>query len=265
MTEDKEVIEAIWNGSVPACFKLASHECNSLQNPEPFFMMLPRISYFPLLWEKIQRHFVRFVAEENRSSPIWLDFNQVPLRWQYPIGVLFDLMAKDVVLPWTITVHFNDFPEKEVIPCPNRQVAEVQFMNSVKEADFLKTRKKVMNTMTQSERRSMATALFSLTTESFWTVNRKLMFTGEPWKHVPLRIFLSETCRQLQRLIGIANAENEPVTLRDVVSDWVKNFSEDTHDAILHGVPAPLDAPLQWLSINMSYADNFLYVVVKPK
>lgn len=42
------------------------------------------------------------------------------------------------------------------------QVAEAQFMNSVKEADFLKTRKKIMTAMTQSERRQMTAALYAL-------------------------------------------------------------------------------------------------------
>lgn len=71
---------------------------------------------------QVQRHFARFVAEESRTSPIWLDYNLVPLRWQYPIGLLFDLVANDAPLPWNITVHFNDFPTKEVLACPNRQV-----------------------------------------------------------------------------------------------------------------------------------------------
>lgn len=102
-------------------------------------------------------------------------------------------------------------------------------------------------------------------TENFWAVNRKLMFTGEPWKHVPLRVFLAENCRQLQRLVGISNAANEPLTLREVLSDWVKDFSDEKREVLLHGVPAPLEAPLQWLGVNMSYADNFLYIVVRPK
>ena len=91
------------------------------------------------------------------------------------------------------------------------------------------------------------------------------MFTGEPWKHVPLRVFLSKSCRQIQRLVGISNAANEPLTLREVLNDWVNDFSDEKHEVLLHGVPAPLEAPLQWLGVNMSYADNFLYIVVRPK
>lgn len=42
-------------------------------------------------------------------------------------------------------------------------------------------------------------------------------------------------------------------------------WEEDEMEVILHGVRAPLDVPLHWLAINMSYADNFLYVVVRQR
>ncbi len=32
---------------------------------------------------------------------------------------------------------------------------------------------------------------------------------------------------------------------------------------VLHGVTVPLDVPLLWLSHNMSYADNFLHLVIR--
>lgn len=46
----------------------------------------------------------------------------------------------------------------------------------------------------------------------------------------------------------------------NTVYEWEKDM-----EAVLHGIPAPLDIPLHWLAINMSYADNFLYVVVRKK
>lgn len=38
----------------------------------------------------------------------------------YPIGVLFDMYASDIQLPWNITVHFDKFPEEELLHCPCR-------------------------------------------------------------------------------------------------------------------------------------------------
>ncbi|XP_022655162.1 autophagy protein 5-like [Varroa jacobsoni] len=376
--EDRNTVSKVWSGQIPVCFRLAAQDCSSIEAPDPFFIMLPRISYLPFIWEKVQRYFSPFVAEEHRSSQLWLETpinttsvlsGSVMLRWHLPIGLLYDLHGGGK-LPWTIIIHFRDFPDKELIACETKQVAEAQFMNSVKEADFLKTRKKIMTAMTQSERRQMTAALYALQAESFWAVNRKLMFTSETWKHIPLRIFLLQSSPgtevsttappvvyQIQKLVpmsgssdGLPDNSKQPITLRHVLRLWftrpqnqgkptvtpelhdlskkedcnqclaaedgtqtpdtesspgtterrviaggdgtetVKNDSRSTHkgkpqestenngklpassyewgedmEVILHGIPVPLDAPLQWLAINMSYADNFLYVVVRQR
>ncbi|OQR78337.1 autophagy protein 5-like [Tropilaelaps mercedesae] len=306
-SEDRATVNKVWSGQVPTCFKLAEQDCGRLEAPDPFYIMLPRISYLPFFWEKVQNHFSRYVASEYRDSQLWLETpvdpasvlsGSVSLRWHLPIGVLYDLHGGRT-LPWTIIVHFRDFPEKELIPCPSKQVAEAYFMNSVKEADFLKTRKKVMTAMTQSERRQMTASLYSLQAETFWAVNRKLMFMSESWKHIPLRVFLSQpptdsssvqpTVEQLQKLVPISgpcgltstDGESEPLTLRQVLLQWLQKYHsangklddsqemkhvwEEDMEVILHGIHAPLDVPLSWLSVNMSYADNFLYVVVRKK
>jgi autophagy-related protein 5 len=45
----------------------------------------------------------------------------------YPIGVLFDMYASDIQLPWNITVHFEKFPEEELLHCPCRYVVPIAF------------------------------------------------------------------------------------------------------------------------------------------
>lgn len=38
----------------------------------------------------------------------------------YPVGLLYDLYAYDTQLPWTVTVHFEKFPENEILHCNSR-------------------------------------------------------------------------------------------------------------------------------------------------
>ena len=41
---------------------------------------------------------------------MWFSYKGTPLKWHYPIGVLYDLVAYGT-LPWHITLKINDFPE----------------------------------------------------------------------------------------------------------------------------------------------------------
>lgn len=53
MANDREVLREIWEGKLPVCFKLNLDETNQLQEPDPFYLMVPRLSYFPLVTEKV--------------------------------------------------------------------------------------------------------------------------------------------------------------------------------------------------------------------
>lgn len=53
MANDREVLREIWDGKIPVCFTLDSEETCELQGPDPFYLMVPRLSYFPLCTEKV--------------------------------------------------------------------------------------------------------------------------------------------------------------------------------------------------------------------
>lgn len=77
------------------------------------------------------------------------------MKWHYPIGLLFDLYAgvdpasktsggdqspeTESPFPWRLTVHFSDWPSEELVRLdPDGMVLNDAFINSVKEADFLR-------------------------------------------------------------------------------------------------------------------------------
>lgn len=44
--------------------------------------MVPRISYFPLVIDKVIKHFSRFITEmKNNGLDLWLEFEGQPLKW----------------------------------------------------------------------------------------------------------------------------------------------------------------------------------------
>lgn len=53
MANDREVLREIWDGKLPVCFQLDQEEITEIQQPDPFYLMVPRLSYFPLVTDKV--------------------------------------------------------------------------------------------------------------------------------------------------------------------------------------------------------------------
>ncbi len=56
MANDREVLRDIWDGKLPVCFVLNNEEICDLQTPDSYYLMVPRLSYFPLVWDKVSWH-----------------------------------------------------------------------------------------------------------------------------------------------------------------------------------------------------------------
>lgn len=54
MANDREVLREIWEGKLPVCFQIHPEEVYALQAPDPFYLMVPRLSYFPLVTDKVK-------------------------------------------------------------------------------------------------------------------------------------------------------------------------------------------------------------------
>lgn len=94
------------------------------------------------------------------SHEAWFSFEEIPLKWHYPLGLLNDLFsgtapyqasgpslqdptttseAKEGPLPWRLTLHFTDWPDEQLVRLDAEgRVLHDAFINSVKEADFLR-------------------------------------------------------------------------------------------------------------------------------
>ena len=88
----------------------------------------------------------------------WFSFENVPLKWHYPLGLLYDLFSgaapsqnpsstppeqtsaeEESSLPWRIILHFTEWPDDQLVRLdPEGRVVHDAFVNSVKEADFLR-------------------------------------------------------------------------------------------------------------------------------
>ncbi len=47
-------------------------------------MMIPRISYFPLVYEKLEKLFAKAADFQPGADELWLSFEEQPLKWCPP-------------------------------------------------------------------------------------------------------------------------------------------------------------------------------------
>lgn len=93
MANDREVLRLIWDGKIPVCFITDPKEVVGMQPPEPMFLMVSRLTYLPLVSEKVTKHFNRYIANEHHDE-VWFECNGHPIKWNCPIGILYDLFGR---------------------------------------------------------------------------------------------------------------------------------------------------------------------------
>lgn len=263
--EDREVLREVWEGRIPAVFKLADEDNTQDGDVEPYYLMLPRMSYLPLATEKVKKYFTGH-ADSLDPHNMWFDYKGTPLKWHHPIGALFDLLKgggldNDEGLPWQLTVHFSRFPTQQLIPCQSREIIESHFMSAIKEADQLKHGGRVVSTMQKKDHLQLWTGLQNDKFDQFWAINRRLMESpgGEDnFKHIPIRFHIGSNNSVVQKLVKpLSEGSGTNLTIGDL-----QELMYPQSSFIIQGVRPSPDTPVQWLSHHLSYPDNFLHIAV---
>ncbi|XP_061027792.1 autophagy protein 5-like [Eubalaena glacialis] len=206
-------------------------------------------------------------------SEIWFEYEGTPLKWHYPIGLLFDLLASGSALPWNITVHFKSFPEKDLLHCPSKDVIEAHFMSCVKEADALKHKSQVINEMQKKDHKQLWMGLQNDRFDQFWAINRKLMeYPAEEngFRYIPFRIYQTTERPFIRKLFCPVATDGQLHTLGDLLKEVCPSAvapedGEKKNQVMIHGIEPMLETPLQWLSEHLSYPDNFLHISIIPQ
>ncbi|VDM46903.1 unnamed protein product [Toxocara canis] len=256
MPQDYEVTRKLWDGRIPVQFVLDNSEFLQ-RSAKPFCTMIPRMSYFPIALPRVLQYF-NTIVEHIEPESVWLQYNGQPLKWHYPVGVLFDLLKSDDLLPWTVTLRTKNFP-KEVMRCAG-DALEISFIQSIKEADQLKHKASIINSMKSDEHKQLWNGLVQDRFDEFWSVNKKLMENSESEAilHIPIRIY--EAGRPFRQvLISPLDESGRRRTLGDVLRIV---HPEDEVIAISQGILVPLETPLLWMAENFCYLDNFIHVVL---
>lgn len=131
LSDHRNIQRAIWEGAIPIQVILSPNEVTAIDPPSPLFFLMPRNSYLHLILEECRSHFLSSAAE---TDEVWFESSAGPLKWAFPIGVLWDLCGDE--LPWKICVHFQSFPENILPRCRTIDTFRSFLTNSLKEACF---------------------------------------------------------------------------------------------------------------------------------
>lgn len=247
---DKEVLREIWHGQLPLCFKLHDNDVDGMHRPEPYYMMASRVTYFPLVLDRVVKYFTRFMDQSKQpqaTNDIWLDFDGQPIKWQHPIGLSWDLFGSNYDLPWNLILHFSDFPAKELIRCNTKASIETNFISSIKEADALKHKGAVIKNMVKKDHNQLWSGLMNDKFEQFWSINKRLMerLDSELFRYIPFRLYFPDYT-YIQKTIRPCTTDrlifhNGTVEETNSSSDWSQKvtsvplvYEYDTNNVVMN-------------------------------
>ncbi|PAV71890.1 hypothetical protein WR25_14262 [Diploscapter pachys] len=265
---DYEVYRKVWESHVPIEFNLDG----ASENQTPYYSMLPRASYLCLHIPKVLRYFSQTSGGELveiDAEAAWLEYNSVPLKTYYPIGVLFDMHKPKNAQVWTVNVRTSSRPPE----CHNvsKDVMERMFMQAVKEADYLKHKGEVINSMKAEQHVQLWKAVSQYNFDGLWAVIKPLMECSPtaPFFHIPIRLYVVGEPSFRQKAIPPYD-DGKQLVFSDAILRLAPNLIgqndvEASHDFVCHGIPVPLNTPLVYLAKNLSYPDNFVHVIATPK
>ncbi|KAK5417051.1 Autophagy protein 5 [Exophiala xenobiotica] len=312
MAQDEKVQilqRKVWQARLPLDIRLAASESRTFDGTDPYLIAFPRLSYLPLLLPRLHSFFsCSLIADPDTVSPFagYFTYDDVPLKWHLPLGLLYDIyvlstqdaspdQACSAALPFKLTLHFQPDPEKPTLPDATPVVLHDSFINSVKEADFLRsgTAKPIM-TLSAQESKALWTSTQQSDVATFSKIHGHLVPAPGQLRNIPLRVYLPSSPDQgsskaqikvLQSHIpptvsvvgqnspaalrggGGGGVTGQPQTLGTALHQLIPSLFPSRRTPILatpllHGAPVPMSANLEELVRWGCYADGWLSVVL---
>ncbi|KAI4740687.1 putative autophagy protein Apg5 [Aureobasidium sp. EXF-12298] len=241
----------VWAGSLPLEIRLASADCRTVDEVDPYLIHLPRLSYLSTLLPRLHAFFSPFLIDPSVSPhTAWLSFENVALKYHYPIGLLHDLFSGappanpdddgseeaegERGKPWKLVVGYAGFPDEQLMGLDaEERVVRDCYVNAVKEADVIRNGKgNVYMGLSKGDSDTLWQAVQDHDLAKFNTINNKLLNPpGTPLRNIPIKIYLPTTSptpssggeteagivqasiRTVQGLVAPLSATRQPNTL----------------------------------------------------
>jgi autophagy-related protein 5 len=221
----------------------------------------------------------------------YFTYDSVPLKWHLPVGLLYDIYVlssspdSPPPLPFKLILHFQNGSELNLISA-EPAVLHDAFINSVKEADFLRsgTAKPIMS-LSAADSKALWSSVQAHDLGTYKRIYNALL--PPTFRNIPIRIYLpsgpdgeNASIKVLQAhipptvsstsLAGRVVVGSTPQTLGMALRGLIPSLFPSTRTpvlarTVLHGAVVPLGSPVEELARNAAYADGWLGIVVVMK
>lgn len=270
-----DVKDRLWNGAINTNIVLEA------ANGAEYLLPVFRNSYLPLHYPAIVNFFDHYTTVDLHETPIWLEYEGVPLKWNLPFGVLYDLLflpANPTHLAWVLTLRYETedtpYPSKEIIPFGIEEghidyegMLSQVVVNQLKQSCYVMNgNSKAMMSLSEEHSRALWKAICLHDYTVFHDVTRRLQRNA--LQRVPVKIYLAGSTIMVQAPIKPAE-DGEPTTLRSVLRKWMPDYFGDSQLAVAYcqGIKMDVlsDVPLFEVWSAFRHLDNFMYIVVMPE
>lgn len=248
-------------------------------NSHSYLFSIYRNQYLPQFFPILQEYF-HSTASVPLDTPIWLEYNNTPLKWNLPVGVLYDVLFSSMhslsLSLWELELKVHSehlsFPGSQIIPFPQSLALMTQYLESLRlvVVNHLKQSCYVINgssrammALSESDSAALWRSILSHDYATFALINEKLI--PAKWTHsIPVKILLAGTFTVLQCPVPVAQAPQPTLRLHLQQAVPELPLSLNDHSICIQGIDASvlLDEPLLDVWNHFRHLDNFLYVVV---
>ncbi|KAK6464771.1 autophagy protein Apg5-domain-containing protein [Scheffersomyces coipomensis] len=214
-----EVREKLWNGSINITIRL--HVDDTVKE---FLLSIHRNSYFALYFESIVSYFKLFIPSIY-NKPVWLEYDGQPIKWNVPVGVLYDYLYLPSVIiarandttttqiknSWVLELKYDKYPSGEIIPFIyqnddlsinyKRMLNEV-IVNQLKQSCYvLNSSSKPIMGLSESDSNHLWYGIETHNWMTFNAINSKIIPTFDAFR-IPIRIYVSGEVTVIQNPIS---------------------------------------------------------------
>lgn len=254
----------VWNGSVNVRIVLDGAE---------YLLQAHRTLYFPIYFPAIALFFSAVLGKDIRN--VWLQYEDVPLKWNLPVGVLYDLFYLPTHLDgghWTLHLRYGDmFPKDDIIPFHSngssvgyQSLLHEMFINHLKQSCYVMSgnSRAVMN-LSENDTKSLWAAVLLHDYGVYASIMKKV--SPKTLQRVPIKLYLAGSSSLIQAPVFPTSNLGKQTTLRDVLRQWLPEMLESNKaTAYIQGINVDVlyDAPIIDVWNSFCHLDNFLYIVV---